>query len=152
MRLSATPCYDFLPVLVYGLLALASAGCKHVEMPPPDTTDDYQYTAEILSPTAGMHFRAGDTLLLEVQFRSGTDEIVHNVHVRIQALEMPEISFYSVQSHVHRTGSYRYRDQLVLQDTALIRQYPDWRCIASVWSHAPDAEISSDSLQIRLLP
>jgi hypothetical protein len=105
-----------------------------------------------VSPGAGTSHPPGDTLALEVDFRSETNEIEHNVSVRVQARALPDITLYAVQSHVHRTGSYEYRDFLVLKDTALLNRYQDWLCIASVWSHDTDAVVRSDSVIFRVAP
>jgi len=125
-------------LLLLGLSIIMLSSCGD-----DDEKTIYDYSATITSPD-GMDMHLDQTLNINVDFESGTEETVHHAKVRIfNKDDNTEIYNGPAGAHVHAmSGKFEYRDEFVLSEENGASAHSNWVLEAKVWGHeAGESEV-----------
>ena len=131
-------------------LSILSSCQDDIPLQEPPQPIDYSYKIDISSPELNQTYNIGDTISIEVDFISETDEYVHNIQLAIVSADSSK-EIYDVQSHVHVPESYAYSDKIILTNSLIQEQGSEWLCIGSMWDHSANPETISDTIRFQIL-
>ncbi|MBK8955929.1 MAG: hypothetical protein IPM34_10285 [Saprospiraceae bacterium] len=111
-----------------------------------DHDSTFDYHAHIHHPHANASFQIGDSLLIEVEFESHTNNTVHHVNVKIADESNGTVVYDKPQdAHVHETsGKYVYEDVILMGAQNGFQTGKTYKLTAKVWGHdAGEEEVIS---------
>ena len=130
-----------------GVVSLFTA-CKDDVAPAPP---GFEYQVHILSPD-GNSKQIGDTLRIDVEFKSLTGMTVHHINVRIYN-KAGGTDIYSKpdEAHVHQeSGMYEFKDDFVLSTAHGVTGDSDYVLEAKVWSDEDGVGEVSESIDFHV--
>lgn len=118
-----------------------------------DDHSTFEYHAHIHSPVAGTEFNQDDSLHIEVEFESHTNNTVHHINVKIvNSDNNQEVYNQPTDAHVHETsGKYEFHDKIRLDAASGFVKGGNYILRAKVWGHetGEEEEISEVGFKIK---
>lgn len=118
-----------------------------------DDHSSFEYHAHIHSPIAGSEFNQDDSLHIDVEFESHTNNTVHHINVKIVNSDTnQEVYNKPAHAHVHKTsGQYEYHDKIRLDASSGFAKGSTYILRAKVWGpdDGEEEEISEIGFKIK---